>query len=97
MVPNQISFSISNNGIDQCFNVRIIDDDIPEDDESFMLMFDTPVDAEAANPQITLTPRMFDVDIIDNDEGKQFNITILIVTSCAAEYTYTMMKMLLYY
>ena len=78
MVPNQISFSISNDGIDQCFNVRIIDDDIPEDNENFMLMFDTPVDAEAVNPQITLTPRMLDVDIIDNDEGEQFNITILI-------------------
>jgi hypothetical protein len=69
MVPNQILFNVSNNGTEQCFDVMIIDDNSSEDTENFMLTFGTPLDSEAENPRVTLTPRMFDVEITDNDEG----------------------------
>ena len=36
-----------------------------EDTENFMLTFDIPV-----NPRVTLTPRIYHVEITDNDEGK---------------------------
>ena len=65
MVPDQILFSLSNVGIEQCFDVMIIDDDSHEGTEYFILTFDT----KAQNPQVTLTPRMFVVEITDNDEG----------------------------
>ena len=63
MVPRQISFSLSNGK--ECFNVPIVDDDVREGTENFMLTFDIPIDQE-----VDLTPRIFDVEIIDNDEGK---------------------------
>ena len=70
MVPNQALFSISTAGNEQCFDVMIIDDDIPEDTEDFMLTFGTAIDPDAQNPLVTLTPRILEVDITDNDEGK---------------------------
>ena len=74
MVPNQISFNKSNNGTEQCFDVMIIDDNDPEDTENFMLTFDTPLNSQAENPLVTLSPRIFDVAITDNDEGIIDNI-----------------------
>lgn len=65
MVPKQILFSLSD--VEECYNVSIIDDDIREDTENFMLTFDTPTDQDL---EVTLTPRIFDVEITDNDEGK---------------------------
>ena len=64
MVPDQILFSLSNVGIEKCFDVMIIHDDAREGNEYFILTFDT----KAQNPQVTLTPRMFVVEITDNDE-----------------------------
>ena len=63
MVPEQISFSLSDD--EECFNVPIIDDEVREGTENFMLTFDIPIDQE-----VDLTPRIFDVEITDNDEGK---------------------------
>ncbi len=69
MVPSQILFSLSN--VEQCFDVMIIDDEIRgEGTENFMLTFDTPIDTMAQNPQVSLTPREFGVEITDNDEGE---------------------------
>lgn len=65
MVPDQIVFSLSKVGIEQCFDVMIIDDDAREGTEYFILTFDT----KTQNPQVTLTPRIFIVEITDNDEG----------------------------
>ena len=63
-------FNISIAGIRQCFDVMTIDDDIPEDTEDFMFTFDTAIDPEAQNSIVTLTPRILEVEITDNDEGK---------------------------
>ena len=71
MIPNQILFNVSNNGIRQCFNVTIIDDNSSEGTENFMLTFDTPHIIEAEDPLVTLCPRMLHVEIIDNDEGNR--------------------------
>ena len=73
MVPNQILFNSSNEGTEQCFDVMIIDDIInsSEDTENFMLTSDTPLNSEAEDPLVTLSPRMFDVAITDNDEGNR--------------------------
>ena len=68
MVPNQALFNLSTN--EQCFDVPIIDDDIPEDTENFMLSFDLLIDAEEQSPLAIVTPRMLEVEITDNDEGK---------------------------
>ena len=70
-VPEQILFNISNNGTKQCFNVRIIDDNEPEDTENFMLTFDTPLNSQPEDPPVNLSPRMFNVAITDNDEGNR--------------------------
>ena len=70
-VPNQISFNISNNGTEQCFDVMIIDDNVSEDTENFMLTFGTPLNSEVDDPLVTLSPRMFDVAITDDDEGNR--------------------------
>ena len=76
MIPNQILFSVSNNGIRQCFNVTIIDDNSSEGTENFLLTFDTPLNIEAEEV-VTLCPRMLAVEIIDNDEGNRLNCTNL--------------------
>ena len=70
MVPDQDLFNITIAGIEQCFDVPIIDDDSTEGTEDFMLTFDTAIDPEAQNPLVTLTPRILVVEITDNDEGK---------------------------
>ena len=50
----------------------IIDDDTgSEGTENFMLTFDTPLNSEAEDPLVTLSPRMIDVAITDNDEGNR--------------------------
>ena len=51
----------------------IIDDNESEDTENFMLTFDTPLfnNSQAEDPLVTLSPRMFDVAITDNDEGSR--------------------------
>ena len=67
MVPDEALFNVSN--AEQCFDVMIIDDDANEGTENFMFTFDTPLDRESQNPQITLTPHL-EVKITDNDEGK---------------------------
>lgn len=36
-----------------------------------MLIFDTPLTSQAENPLVTLSPRIFDVEITDNDEGNR--------------------------
>lgn len=69
MVPTLALFNVTTEGIEQCFDVVIIDDDTPEGTENFMLTFYTPLDLEAQKPQITLTPSL-EVEITDNDEGK---------------------------
>ena len=73
MVPNQILFNLSNKGTEQCFDVMIIDDIInsSEDTENFMLTSNTPLNSEAEDPLVTLSPRMFDVEITDNNEGNR--------------------------
>ena len=61
MVPNQITFSQSDAGIQKCFDMKIIDDGAHEGTEYFTLTFDT-----VAN--VDLTPRVMYVYITDNDE-----------------------------
>ena len=61
MVPSQIVFSSSDAGTDKCFDVKVIDDDAVEGTENFMLKFDT-------DAKVTLTPRVLNVEIADNDE-----------------------------
>ena len=72
MVPHQALFNISND--EQCFDVPIIDDDAREDTENFMLSFDLPIDTEEQDPLAIVIPRMFEVKITDNDEGKWFEV-----------------------
>ena len=66
MVPKWIKFSSSDAGIEKCFDVNIIDDNVHEDTETFMLTFDTEA-------QVTLTPTLLYVKIADNDAWRQWN------------------------
>ena len=61
-------FSLSDD--EECFDVPIINDDISEGTENFMLTFDIP----DQDIDVTVSPRIFDVQITDDDEGKWINL-----------------------